>query len=189
MPPSERNEVAEKRLREASPAGRRTDGERMHVSDRFGLREKTKQIRDDLGSVANDERRVSKLVNEEWMVQVAGIPRTPEFMELVENLGVVLVGTDRDFYGNAHRRPAGMVARKNLLWQWVHLKRGGRLALRADHCTQRNRGKTGCRRADFQRVSLSRRLAFHARCEADHTTFGKSCENLNCLFYEYGKAM
>src|SRR5262245_906513 len=26
-------------------------------------------------------------------------------------------------------------------------------------------------------------------CEADHTTFGKSCENLNCLFYEYGKAM
>src|SRR5215510_13769682 len=157
----------------------------MHVSDRLGLREKAKQIRDDLGSVANDKRRVSKLVNEEGMVQVAGIPRTPEFMELIENLAVVLVGTDRNFH--AHRRPAGMVARKNLLWQWV--KRGGRLALRADHCTRRNSGKTGCRRADFQRVLLPRRLAFHARCEADHTTFGKSCENLNCLFYEYGKAM
>jgi hypothetical protein len=109
VPPGELDEVAEKRLREASPAGRRTDGDRMHVSDRLGLREKAKQIRDDLPSVANDERRVSKLVNEEWMVQVASIPRTPEFMQLIENLGVVLLGTDRNFHGNAHRRPAGMV--------------------------------------------------------------------------------
>src|SRR5262245_45422824 len=70
-----------------------------------------------------------------------------------------------------------------------HIKRGGRLASKADHCTPRNSGKTDCRRADFQRVSLSRRLAFYARCEADHTTFGKSCENLNCLTYEYSKAM
>jgi hypothetical protein len=107
-------------------------------------------------------------------------------MQLIENLGVVLVGTDRNFYGNAHRRPAGMVARKNLLWQRV--KRGGRLALRADPCTQRNRGETDRRRADFQRIRYQD-LAFHARCEADHTTFGKSCENLNCLIYEYGKAM
>src|SRR5215470_16698436 len=107
MPPSERNEVAEKRLREASPAGRRTDGERMHVSDRLGLREKAKQIREDLGSVANDERRVSKLVNEEWMVQVAGVPRTPEFMQLIENLVVVLVGAQRNFCGTAHQRSAG----------------------------------------------------------------------------------
>jgi hypothetical protein len=75
MPPSELNEVAEKLLREASPAGGRTDGEGMHVSDRFGLRKKAKQIRDDLGSVANDKRRVSKLVNEEgwcrWRVSRA----------------------------------------------------------------------------------------------------------------------
>src|SRR5262249_41881168 len=71
VPPSELDEVAEKLLPEASPAGRRTDGDRMHVSDRLGLREKAKQIRDDLGSVANDERGVAKLVNEEWMVQVA----------------------------------------------------------------------------------------------------------------------
>jgi hypothetical protein len=54
------------------------------------------------------------------MVQVASIPRTPEFMQLIENLGVVLLGTDRNFHGNAHRRPAGMVARKNLLWQCVN---------------------------------------------------------------------
>jgi hypothetical protein len=88
----------------------------MHVSNRLGLREKAKQIRDDLPSVANDERRVSKLVNEEWMVQVVGIPRTPEFMQLIENLGVVLVGTDRNFY--AHRRPAAGGPQESM-WQWV----------------------------------------------------------------------
>jgi hypothetical protein len=48
-------------------------------------------------------------MNEEWMVQVAGIPRTPEFMQLIENLVVVLAGTDRNFCGNAHRRSAGVV--------------------------------------------------------------------------------
>src|SRR5262249_15503120 len=40
-----------------------------------------------------------------------------------------------------------------------HIKRGGRLALRAEHCKKRNSGKTDCRRADFLRVWLSRRLA------------------------------
>jgi hypothetical protein len=75
MPPSELHEVAEKLTREALPAGGRSHSDRMHVSDRLGLREKAKQIRDDLDSVPNDERRVSKLVNEEWMVQVAGLPR------------------------------------------------------------------------------------------------------------------
>src|SRR5262249_16486554 len=118
MPPGELDEVAEKHLREASPAGRRTDGERMHVSDRLGLREKAKQIRDDLLSVANDERRVSKLMNEEWMVQVAGIPRTPKFMQLIENLGVVLLGTNRNFRGNAHLRPAAGGPQESM-WQWV----------------------------------------------------------------------
>jgi hypothetical protein len=77
-----------------------------------------------------------------------------------------------------------LAARENLCGSGSH-KRGGRLALRADHCTQRNRGKT----ATAEQIFNGFRLAFHARCEADHTTFGKSCENLNCLFYEYGKAM
>src|SRR5262245_52193026 len=158
----------------------------MHVSNRLGLREKAKQIRDDLGPVANDERRVSKLVNEEWMVQVAGIPRTPEFMQLIDNLGVVLVGTDRNFYGNAHRRPAGMVARKNLCGSGSHQTKP-QVSVESRPLHAEKQRKTDRRRADFQRVSSSRRLAFHARCEADHTTFGKSCENLNCLFYEYGK--
>src|SRR5215813_1983458 len=148
MPPRKLNEVAEKLLRQASPAGGHADGDRMHISNRFGLREKAKQIRDDLPSVANDERRVSKLVNEEWMMQVAGIPRTPEFMQLIENLGVVLLGTDRNFRGNAHRRPAGWSPAR-LFVAVGHIKRGGRLASRADHCTQRNSGKTDCRRADF----------------------------------------
>lgn len=121
------------------------------------------------------------------MVQVAGIPRTPEFMQLIENLGVVLVGTDRDFYGNAHRRPAAGV-RKNLRESGSH-QLGGRLALRADHCTQRNSGKTECAEQIFNGFHYQDVSPFDPRCEADLTTFGKSCENLNCLFYEYGKAM
>ena len=43
------------------PTGGHSHSDRMHVSDRFGLREKAKQIREDLSPVANDERRVSKL--------------------------------------------------------------------------------------------------------------------------------
>src|SRR6516162_1267198 len=99
MPPRKLNEVAEKLLREASPAGGHADGDRMHISNRLALREKAKQIRNDLPSVANDER----------MVQVAGISRTPEFMQLIENLVVVLVGANRNFCGTAHRRSADIV--------------------------------------------------------------------------------
>jgi hypothetical protein len=109
MPPSELHEVLEKLTREALPTGGGPHSNRMHVSNRLGLREKAKQIGEDLGSVANDERRVSKLVNKEWMVQVAGIPRTPEFMQLIENLVVVVVGTNRDFCGTVHRRSADIV--------------------------------------------------------------------------------
>src|SRR5262245_3961172 len=151
MPPGELDEVAEELLREASPAGGRTDGDRMHVSNRLGLREKAKQIRDDLGPVANDERRVSKLVNEEWMVQVAGIPRTPEFMQLVENLAVVLVGTDRNFYGNAHRRPAAGGPRESL-WQWVTQTRR-QVSVESGSLHAEKQRKDGRRRADFQGVS------------------------------------
>jgi hypothetical protein len=109
MPPSELHEVAEKLACEALPTGGRPHSDRMHIADRFGLREKAKQISDDLGSVANDECRVSKLVNEEWMVQVAGVPRAPEFLQLIENLVVVLLGAHRNFCGTAHRRSAGIV--------------------------------------------------------------------------------
>src|SRR5262249_30365231 len=109
VPPSERHEVAEKLLREALPAGGRAHGDRMHISDRLGLREKAKQIRNDLPSIADDERRVSKLVNEGRMVEVAGIPRTPEFMQRIENLVVVVAGTNRNFCGTAHRRSADIV--------------------------------------------------------------------------------
>src|SRR5499427_3866951 len=109
MRPSELHEVAEKLTRQPLPPGGRSHSDRMHVSDRLGLREKAKQIRDDLPSVANDERRVSKLVNEEWMVQVTGVTRTPEFMQLIENLVVVLVGAHRNFCGTAHRRSAAIV--------------------------------------------------------------------------------
>src|SRR5262249_15839117 len=107
MPPSELLEAAEKLTREALPTGGPPDSNRMHISNRFGLREKAKQISEDLSPVADDKRRVSKLVNEEWMVQMAGVPRTPEFIQLIENLIVVLVGTQRDFCGTAHRRSAG----------------------------------------------------------------------------------
>src|SRR5262245_5404925 len=109
MPPSELLEAAEKLTREALPTGGPPDSNRMNISNRFGLREKAKQISEDLSPVANDKRRVSKLMNEEWMVQVASVPCTPEFMHLIENLVVVLVGTHRNFCGTAHRRSAGIV--------------------------------------------------------------------------------
>src|SRR6516164_11573421 len=109
MPPSELREVLEKLTREALPTGGGPHTDHVHISDRLGLREKAKQICDHLSPTANDERRVSKLVNEEWMVQVAGVPRTPEFMQLIENLVVVLVGAQRNFCGTAHQRSAGIV--------------------------------------------------------------------------------
>src|SRR5258708_24496251 len=43
------------------------------------------------------------------MVQVAGITRAPEFLQLIENLVVVLLGAHRNFCGTAHRRSAGIV--------------------------------------------------------------------------------
>ena len=48
MPPSELHEVLEKLTREALPTGGRPHSDRVHISDRFGLREKAKQISDDL---------------------------------------------------------------------------------------------------------------------------------------------
>src|SRR6516162_8697917 len=79
MPPRKLNEVAEKLLREVLPAGGHADGDRMHISNRLALREKAKQIRNDLPSVANDERRVSKFVNEARPSLVIGWvrPRIP----------------------------------------------------------------------------------------------------------------
>jgi len=77
---SKLHEVVEKPVRQALPARGHSDGNRMHVSHRLGLRNETKQVRDDLGFPANHERRVSKLVNQERVVQVTDIPRTPEFM-------------------------------------------------------------------------------------------------------------
>src|SRR5260221_12608971 len=98
-----------KSSREALPTGGRPHSDRMHISDRFGLREKAKQISDDLDSVANDECRVSKLVNEEWMMQRAGVPRAPEFLQLIANLVEDLLGPHRDFDGTHHRAATGNV--------------------------------------------------------------------------------
>jgi len=38
------------------------------------------------------------------MVQVACIARTPEFVQLIEDLIVILLGTSRNFRWSAHRR-------------------------------------------------------------------------------------
>jgi hypothetical protein len=63
MPPCELHEVSDELVCEVLPTGGCPDGDRMHISNRLGLREKAKQVSDYLGSSTNDERRVSKLVN------------------------------------------------------------------------------------------------------------------------------
>ena len=91
----ELDEVAEKVLGEMlSPRGC-PDGDRMHISDRLGLRDKAEQISDDPRSVTDDERGVSKLMDQERVVQVTRIAPIPEFRQLLENLIVVLLRTDR----------------------------------------------------------------------------------------------
>ena len=77
---SKLHEVVEKPVRQVLPPGGHPDGNRMHISNWLGLRDKSKQVSHDLGSVSNHERRVSKLVNQARVVQVAGVPRSPEFM-------------------------------------------------------------------------------------------------------------
>jgi len=56
-------EVSEKLLCEVLPAGRRPYGDSMYISNRLGLRDKAKQVSDDLTICTNDERRVSKLMD------------------------------------------------------------------------------------------------------------------------------
>ena len=63
MAAGELDEVAEKVLCEMlSPRGC-SDGDRMYISNRLGLRDKAEQISDDPRSVTDDERRVSKLMD------------------------------------------------------------------------------------------------------------------------------
>jgi hypothetical protein len=99
----ELDEVAEKAPGEMVSPRRCPDGERMHISDRLGLRDEAEQISDDPRSVADDERRVSKLMDQERVVQVTSIAPIPEFRQRLENLIVVLLRTDRYF----HRRSTG----------------------------------------------------------------------------------
>src|SRR5262245_34954262 len=80
-----------------SPSRGGSDGDRMHIPYRLGLRDKTKQIGSHLGPVANHEGRVSEFTDQERMVQVTGIAPVPEFEQLVENLDVVLLGAGRYF--------------------------------------------------------------------------------------------
>jgi hypothetical protein len=80
----ELDEVAEKVLCEMlSPRGC-SDGDRMHISNRFGLRDKAEQISDDTRSFTNDECRVSKLTDEEGVVQVTSIAPIPEFRQALQ---------------------------------------------------------------------------------------------------------
>src|SRR6266511_5293236 len=74
----ELDEVAEKVPGEtASPRGC-PHRDRMHISDRLGLRDEAEQISDDPGSVTDDERRVSKLMDQERVVQVTRIAPIPD---------------------------------------------------------------------------------------------------------------
>ena len=63
MAAGELDEVAKKVLGEMlSPRGR-SDGDRMHISNRLGLRDKAEQISGDARSVTDDERRVSEFMD------------------------------------------------------------------------------------------------------------------------------
>ncbi len=148
-----------KSSREALPTGGRPHSDRMHISDRFGLREKAKQISDDLDSVANDECRVSKLVNEEWMMQVAGVPRAPEFLQLIENLVVVLLGAHRNFCGTAHRRSAGIVTTR------IHIAVGSHQMSRELSIWQHTAGPTVA-----VKNSICTRLRHSISAVCDHDT-------------------
>ena len=101
------DEVAEKAPGEMASARRCPDGERMHISDRLGLRDEAEQISDDPRSVTDDERRVSKLMDQERVVQVTSIAPIPEFRQLFKNLIVVLQRTGRYFYWLVHGRSTG----------------------------------------------------------------------------------
>ena len=53
----------EKLVCEVLPAGRRPYGDSMYISNRLGLRDKAKQVSDDLTTCTDDERRVSELMD------------------------------------------------------------------------------------------------------------------------------
>ena len=104
MQSSELDEVIEKVTCEMLPARRCADGDRMHISNRLGLRDKAEQVSVNPESVTNYERRISKLMDEERVVQVTSIAPIPEFRQLIQNLIVVLLRTDRYFYWLVHGR-------------------------------------------------------------------------------------
>jgi len=56
-------EVSEKLICEVLPTGRCADGDSMYISNRLGLRDKAKQVGDDLTVCTHDERRVSELMD------------------------------------------------------------------------------------------------------------------------------
>jgi hypothetical protein len=108
MEPRDFDELAEKVLRETSSSRRCLDGDRVHVSNRLGLRDEAEQIGDDPGSVTDDERCVAKLVDQERMVQVTRLAPVPELRQLFENLIVVLLRTGRYRRRLGHGRSAGL---------------------------------------------------------------------------------
>jgi hypothetical protein len=99
----ELHEMSEQPLRVPLPAGRRPHRDRMHVAHRLGLREKAEQVGGDLPSPADDEGRISELVDEERVVELAGVAPVPEFMQLVEDAVVVLPGADLNLRRSVHR--------------------------------------------------------------------------------------
>jgi len=92
MTPGELDEMVEKPLRELLPARGCAYRNCVHVSNRLGLRDESEQISHDLWSAANDERRVSELVNEKRVMQMTGIAAVPEFIQFIQNLVVVRRG-------------------------------------------------------------------------------------------------
>ena len=107
MPSGKFDEVAEQMLPEMLPSCRHSHGDRMHIANRFGLRNETEQIGQDLSSFTNDEGGVSKLVDKERMVQVTSVASVPEFRQVFKNLIVILLRAQRYFSWVVHIRLVG----------------------------------------------------------------------------------
>jgi hypothetical protein len=106
LPLGELDEVAEQLLPEMSSSCRGADRDRMHISNRLGLRDKAEQISNDLRSIANYEGRAPKLMDQKRVVQVTSIAVLPKFRQLLKDLIVILLGAERYLYRHFHIRLA-----------------------------------------------------------------------------------
>ena len=74
----------------------------MHVADRLNLRDEAKQIGNHLGTNTGYESRVAEFIDKHRVMKRTGVPAIPEFLQVLENLLVVLPGARANGCGWAH---------------------------------------------------------------------------------------